>query len=94
MAYSRYNPLSDIHYIADTVADLMMIPHPLMGDTCYVIETGIKYICNSKQKWLARSFGEEAKPEALKNYYTKQEIDEKIPVMIALTENEILSLLF
>lgn len=93
MAYSRYNPLSDIHYIADAVADLSTIPHPAMGDTCYVIESGMKYICNSKQKWLAqRAISSENQAEILKNYYTKAEIEEKIPRITPMTSNEILSI--
>lgn len=90
MAYSQYNRFSDMHYIADAVADLNLIPHPRMGDTCLVIENGMKYICNSKAKWIAQTQVEA--PEILKKYYTKEEIDKKIPHFISLTDNEILAL--
>lgn len=53
MAYSKYNPKSDRHYIADTIADLAELPWHSMGDTCYVIEDGKTYTANSKKEWVA-----------------------------------------
>lgn len=53
MAYSKYNPKSDHHYIADTVADLADLPWHSMGDTCYVIEDGKTYTANSQKEWVA-----------------------------------------
>lgn len=55
MAYSAYNPATDKHYIADTVADLKNIVSYSMGDTVYVIENGITYTSNSKGEWIAPS---------------------------------------
>ena len=37
MAYQRYSPTGDKHYIADAVADLVDLPIGSMGDTCSVI---------------------------------------------------------
>lgn len=52
MAYQRYSPAGDKHYIADTVADLTDLPIGSMGDTCSVIENGGLYTRNSKNEWI------------------------------------------
>ena len=52
MAYQRYSPTGDKHYIADVVADLMDLPIGSMGDTCSVIENGGLYTRNSKNEWI------------------------------------------
>lgn len=52
MAYQRYSPTGDKHYIADSVADLADLPFGSMGDTCSVIENGGLYTRNSKNEWL------------------------------------------
>ena len=53
MAYQRYSPTGDKHYIADAVADLTDLPIGSMGDTCFVIEENKWYIRNSKNEWIA-----------------------------------------
>ena len=52
MAYQRYSPTGDKHYIADAVADLVNLPIGSMGDTCTVIENGGLYTRNSKNEWI------------------------------------------
>ena len=52
MAYQRYSPTGDKHYIADAVADLVDLPIGSMGDTCSVIENGGLYTRNSKNEWI------------------------------------------
>ena len=52
MAYQRYSPAGDKHYIADAVADLADLPIGSMGDTCSVIENGGLYTRNSKNEWI------------------------------------------
>ena len=52
MAFQRYSPSADKHYIADTVADLEKVPFQSMGDTCFVIENGKEYMANSKGEWI------------------------------------------
>jgi hypothetical protein len=52
MAYQRYSPTGDKHYIADVVADLADLPIGSMGDTCSVIENGGLYTRNSKNEWI------------------------------------------
>ena len=52
MAYQRYSPAGDKHYIADAVADLTDLPIGSMGDTCSVIENGGLYTRNSKNEWI------------------------------------------
>lgn len=52
MAYQRYSPTGDKHYIADAVADLADLPIGSMGDTCSVIENGGLYTRNSKNEWI------------------------------------------
>lgn len=52
MAYQRYSPTGDKHYIADTEADLVDLPIGSMGDTCSVIENGGLYTRNSKNEWI------------------------------------------
>lgn len=52
MGFQRYAPHTDIHYIADTVADLNDLPNGSMGDTCSVIENGGLYTRNSKDEWI------------------------------------------
>jgi hypothetical protein len=52
MAYQRYAPTGDRHYIADAVADLVDLPIGSMGDTCSVIENGGLYTRNSKNEWI------------------------------------------
>lgn len=52
MAYQRYSPTGDKHYIADAVADLVDLPIGSMGDTCSIIENGGLYTRNSKNEWI------------------------------------------
>lgn len=52
MAYQRYSPTGDKHYIADAVIDLVDLPIGSMGDTCSVIENGGLYTRNSKNEWI------------------------------------------
>ena len=52
MAYQRYAPTGDRHYIADAVADLADLPIGSMGDTCSVIENGGLYTRNSNNEWI------------------------------------------
>ena len=52
MAYQRYSPTGDRHYIADTEADLVDLPIGSMGDTCSVIANGGLYTRNSKNEWI------------------------------------------
>lgn len=52
MAFQRYAPSMDRHYIADTIADLENVPFQSMGDTCKVIENGKEYVANSKGEWI------------------------------------------
>ena len=52
MGFQRYAPHTDVHYIADTVADLNDLPNGSMGDTCSVIENGGLYTRNSKDEWI------------------------------------------
>ena len=52
MAYQRYSPTGDRHYIADAIIDLADLPIGSMGDTCSVIENGGLYTRNSKNEWI------------------------------------------
>ena len=52
MAFSKFHPATDSHYIADTIADLENVHSTSMGDTCYVIENGKTYTANSKGEWI------------------------------------------
>ena len=52
MAYQRYSPTGDKHYLADAVVDLTDLPIGSMGDTCSVIENGGLYTRNSNNEWI------------------------------------------
>ena len=52
MASQKYNPASDIHYLADTIEDLKSLPKHSMGDTCLVIENQRVYMANSEGEWI------------------------------------------
>ena len=51
MAWNRLGQ-HDMSYIADTVADLRSLPKSTIGSTCLIIETGEKYVVNSKGEWI------------------------------------------
>jgi hypothetical protein len=53
MGYARQTALADA-YICDTKEDLNLLPHSIMGSTCWVISENLEYICNSKNKWLPK----------------------------------------
>ena len=77
MAYSKYSPSADRHYMADTVADLVDLPWHSMGDTCYVIENGKTYHVNSKHEWICGEDKVDSNAQEtldLSNYVTKDEI--------------------
>lgn len=88
MAYSRYNSMTDIHFIADTIEDMKSIPSASMGDTCLVIAERVTYMCNSKGEWIAP--GQAAVPPTtggstedntgvdLSDYLTKEEHEARI----------------
>ena len=87
MGYMRQTALVDT-YIADTKEDLILLPKMKMGSICFVISENTEYICNSKNRWIAKGKVDNT------NYYTKTEIDTKIlsNKPIGLTENEILAI--
>ena len=85
MAYQRYSPTGDKHYIADAVADLIDLPIGSMGDTCSVIENGGLYTRNSKNEWIRTDIPTvTATPEQgqeqvdLSNYVTTEMLAEAI----------------
>ena len=92
MGYARQTALADA-YICDTKEDLNLLPHSIMGSTCWVISENLEYICNSKNKWLPK-YNKENPAINLTDYYTKKEIDSQmisIPKE-ALTTNEVLAI--
>ena len=74
MAYSKYGPSADRHYMADTVEDLKDLPWHSMGDTCYVIENGKTYHVNSKHEWICPEDTAVQEAIDLSGYVTKEEI--------------------
>lgn len=74
MAFQRYTPSSDKHYIADTIADLENVPFQSMGDTCFVIESGKEYMANSKGEWICpdAEISSDTDTEETENYVTME----------------------
>lgn len=101
MAYSRYNSMTDVHFIADTIEDMKSIPFASMGDTCLVIAERVTYMCNSKGEWIAP--GQAVIPPTggstedntgvdLSDYLTKAEHEARVAPIeqtVALHENQI-----
>jgi hypothetical protein len=79
--------------MCDTLADLADLPSRLsMGTTCWVIAEGCEYIRNSKGEWNKKVRETILAPEIAENFYTKEEIDQKLEDIIALTKEEILKI--
>lgn len=72
MAFQRYAPSTDKHYIADTIADLEKVPFQSMGDTCFVIENGKEYMANSKGEWICPDAEIDSDTEGTNNYVTME----------------------
>lgn len=72
MAFQRYAPSTDKHYIADTIADLEKVPFQSMGDTCLVIENGKEYMANSKGEWICPDTEIGSGTEETNNYVTME----------------------
>ena len=51
MGFQKFGQ-GDMHFIADTKADLDSLPTCGMGSTCYIISEAAEYICNSKGEWV------------------------------------------
>ena len=72
--YEQYGKIRSIEYIADTKEDLVNLPKSPMGSTCYIISESTKYMCNSKNEWIAlkssssSSEGEDMSPENIYIY--------------------------
>lgn len=89
MAFQRYTPSSDKHYIADTVADLENVPFQSMGDTCFVIENGKEYMANSKGEWICpdAEIGSDSDTEEETNNYVTMEALAAMPFAKIMREN-------
>lgn len=89
MAFQRYTPSSDKHYIADTIADLENVPFQSMGDTCFVIENGKEYMANSKGEWICpdAEIGSDSDTEEETNNYVTMEALAAMPFAKIMREN-------
>lgn len=89
MGFSRLNIMSDVQFICDTKSDLALLPYSSMGSTCYVIDESATYMCNSKQEWIKQNpdgNGGNSEQINLDNYYTKDEIDQRLELESSDTE--------